>query len=496
MNLLRRIKIISVGYSLVFFVSAMPAQSQKALTLDEAISIAVKSSPQMKISELNLDRSRESLNAQNAALNSQFSLQITPFEYSKDRQFNDFFSTWNTSETKRSLGTFSVRQPVLLTDGTLSLINRISWQDNFSEYQNDKSTTFSNNLYISYEQPLFTYNRTKLALNELELDLENSALNYAIQKLAIVKNVSENFYGLYQQRMRVQIAKEEYDSQKKNYALTQNKVDAGILSKDELYQAELNMLNSQSNYESTAVLLENQLDQFKQQIGMPLTEEIEVIADISYNPIDVNLTKAIDHGISSRMELRQREINVQTSQFNLIRTSATNEFLGNLSLSMGLIGTDEKLKNIYDTPTNNQQFSLSFDIPLFDWGERESRIKASETNIKSAEISLEDQRIGIMVALRAVYRNLQNLETQIEITKVSERNAQLSYEINLERYSNGDLTSYDLKNFQSQLSQAKLNHINALIDYRLEMLNMKIQSLWDFEKNEPVVPDVRYNKSK
>ena len=483
-------KFISVKYAAPFLFFIMSSvNAQDAITLNEAIDIAFKHSPQIRISELNLERNKESLNAQNASLKSRFSLQVTPFEYSKDRQFNDFFSTWNTSETKTSYGTFSISQPILWTDGTLALNNRFSWQDSYSEYQGINSNTFSNRLYLSYLQPLFTYNRSKIQLSEIELDYENAALANAIQKLAITKNVSEAFYNLYLQRMRVQISSDEYESQKKNYQLTQNKVEAGILSKDELYQAELNMLNSQMSLQNQQVTLENQLDQFKQLIGVEVGREVSIIADISYNAVEVNLKKAIDNGISSRMELRQREIDVENSQFNLIKTSATNEFYGNLSLSMGLIGTDEKVNNIYETPTNNQQFSLSFDIPLFDWGERESRIRAAEKTIESSELSLEDERIGIIVSIRSVERNLQNLEKQIEISEISERNAQLSYDINLERYSNGDLTSIDLQRFQQQLSEARLNKINSLISYKLELLNLKIQSLWDFETNRPVIPD-------
>jgi outer membrane protein TolC len=82
------------------------------------------------------------------------------------------------------------------------------------------------------------------------------------------------------------------------------------------------------------------------------------------------------------------------------------------------------------------------------------------------------------------------LDKQIDISKISERNAQLSYDINLERYSNGDLTSIDLQRFQTQLSQAKLSKVQSLINYKLALLDLKIQSLWDFENNKPVVPDL------
>ena len=83
--------------------------------------------------------------------------------------------------------------------------------------------------------------------------------------------------------------------------------------------------------------------------------------------------------------------------------------------------------------------------------------------------------------------SLQNLETQIDIARQNVKNAELTYEINLERYQNGDLTSMDLNQFQIQLSDKKMALSNALISYKLELLNLKIQSLWDFETQQSIL---------
>ena len=76
---------------------------------------------------------------------------------------------------------------------------------------------------------------------------------------------------------------------------------------------------------------------------------------------------------------------------------------------------------------------------------------------------------------------------QIEIAEINVKNAQLTYEINLERYKNGDLSSKDMQFYQVQLSQQKLNEVQALINYKLSLLDIKIRSLWDFENNRSVV---------
>ena len=90
--------------------------------------------------------------------------------------------------------------------------------------------------------------------------------------------------------------------------------------------------------------------------------------------------------------------------------------------------------------------------------------------------------------MRKVYRNLLNLQNQIVIARQSVINAQLTYDLNLEKYKNGDLTGMDLNIYQNQLSEKQLSYTNSLISYKLELLNLKIQTLYDFEKKEAVSP--------
>lgn len=463
---------------------------QQQLTLDDALAIAASHSPEIKRLELNIERSRQNLAAQKAAMKSRFSLSINPIAYNHDRVYNDLFTTWNTSEKTQSYGTFMISQPIPWTDGTLSLINRFSWQESYSEYSGNTDKQFSNNLYVSFSQPFFTYNRTKLALNELELDLENTALNYAISKLALERNVTQAFYSVYSNELSLQVSKEEYENQKKSYEIIKNKVDAGISAQEELYQAELNLASSESAMYNQQVALENAKDEFKRLIGMSLDEQIKISTDISHVAVEVDEQKAIQHGIENRMELQQAKINIETAQNSLIQTKASNEFKGSLNLSYGLIGTDPTFQNLYDVPTKNEQVSLSLTIPLWDWGEKRHRIKASESVIQSRELSLENEQLDIRISIRQVCRNLKNLEYQIEIARKNEQNAQLTYDINLERYRNGDLTSMDLNLFQTQLSQKKNGLVSALINYKLELLNLKVQSLWDFRTGKSVVPEL------
>jgi len=475
------------GFLLI--INVLCAFPQKAVTLDEALKIAEDNSPSMKRTRLNLIRNQENLNAQNAALKSKFSLSVNPLTYSQNRAYNSVISGFNTTKDLMSSGSLVISQPIVFTDATLSLRNNFSYNNNiYNEEFPTSGVKFNNDLSINLNQPLFTYNRTKLQLKELQLSLENAQLNYAIQLLSLEKSVTQAFYYVYQQQQSMEISSQAYQNMQKSYEVSKNKVDAGISAREEMFQAELNLASSKSDYENSQVSFENAKDEFKLLIGMSLYDDFGVLPNIAVDTIQVDIAFAIDQGLKNRMELRQSQINIETSQFDLIQTKALNEFKGNLNLSFGINGLNEKLKDIYDDPRNNENVELTLDIPLWDWGEKKSRIKATEATIKSANISYEEEQSNIILGVRKVYRNLLNLQNQIEIARQNVTNAQLTYDLNLEKYKNGDLTGMDLNIYQNQLSEKQLSYTNSLISYKLELLNLKIQTLYDFEKKVPVTP--------
>ena len=478
---------ISIIFIIFTFLSSTQAQ-QKAYSFEDALQIAQDNSPDIRQARLSLDRSQKVLDAERASLKSRFSLNIEPFGYYHNREFNPFFNTWNTTELKNSSILFTISQPILFTDGTLALRNRATWQDAYSEFQGGENTeTFSNNLYLAYDQPLFTYNRLKLALQEVKLDNENALLNYRIRELLLERLVAQSFYIAYQNKMSLMVAHEDYKNREQSYLIIKNKVDAGLVAREELLQAELDMTSSKSQVQNQQVALDNSLDELKNLIGVSLYDDINVVADITMDSVAVNLQQALEHGIKYRYELRERHIDIQLAHNNLVRSSAINEFRGNVSLSYGIIGTHSNIPNIYESPTENQQVSLSFEIPLWDWGERDSRIEASQATIHKSNLSYEQEKNNIIIGIRQAFRSLQNQIIQIELQRQNVKNAQLTYEINLERYRNGDLTSMELNLVQNQLSQSQMDLINAMINYKLDLIDLKTESLWDFEKNEPVV---------
>ncbi len=465
--------------------------AQISMTLDDALSYSIENSPELKTALMNLRRYEFSLNAQRASLKSRFSLTLNPVSYSRNRYFENRLSEWYTNESFSSTGTFSISQPIIWTGATVSLNNRFGWQNNMSSITggvDNDNRAFSNDLYLSVTQPLFRYNQIKLDLKSIELDYENALINYALRRLNLENSITNQFYSVYIAQNNLEISRAELNDAEANYNIIKNKVDADLSTKDELYQAELNLATARSTLDNRIVSLENAKDDFKKILGIGLDTNIEIIAQVSAQPVSVDLGKAIANALSSRLELKQREISRTELDLQMKQIKETNSFNGELSLSVGITGDNERLGDIYKTPTNNPRVALSFNIPIFDWGERKARIKAQEIAIEMHNLETDEEKKAIEIAIRKSYRNLNNLLTQISIAEKSVKNAQLTYDLNAERYRNGELTGMEMNQFQTQLSNKKMSYVSTIIDYKKELLNLKILTLYDFENDKAIIP--------
>ena len=432
------------------------AHAQEVLTLEKALNTAFEHSPSLIQSKLSLEQRQLNLKAQDASLESQFSLDVTPFRYTRNNQYDNFNSKWYANETKMSSASFGITQPIKWTDGTISLYNDFSWQDASNRTSGGNNTSFKHNLSLRISQPLFTYNRTKMQLKELEYALENAKISYALQQLSIEKNVTSQFYDVYQKQKDLNISRDEYNNQKQNYDIIKNKVEAGLLAKEELYQAEVNLANSESTVYSKEISFENAKDNFKLLLGMSLDEDIAILFDNNIPTVDVNINDAVKYALDQRMEIRQKQITLEQDVFSIIRTKAESEFKGDLSVRVGMDALAGKVKNMYDKPTDNEEVGVTLTIPIFDWGAKKAKVKSSQLAMESDEISLEEQKKEIVIDVRQICRNLPTLIRQIEIKKKSIENAERTYEINLEKYRNGNLTGMDLQQFQNQLTTCLL----------------------------------------
>lgn len=169
-----------------------------------------------------------------------------------------------------------------------------------------------------------------MQLKELEYALENAKISYALQQLSIEKTSPANF-TMYIKNKGSEHLRDEYNNQKQNYDIIKNKVEAGLLAKEELYQAEVNLANSESTVYSKEISFENAKDNFKLLLGMSLDEDIAILFDNNIPTVDVNINDAVKYALINAWKSAKTDYPGTGCIFDY-PTKAESEFKGDLSV--------------------------------------------------------------------------------------------------------------------------------------------------------------------
>jgi len=474
------------------------------LTLEKSVETALNKSYSIKTLRESVRRSTETLKAARAALRSYANLSFDVPSYSESiNQVLDAFSNKDVFEKKgnfQNQGQVIISQP-FSTNGTLSLVGTFFRNDLFNdskrlnpiteeEFGRTDSRFFSNRLYFQFVQPIFTPNTLGMNIKRAELGFEETGKQYEKYKLAIIADVTNRFYDLYQAKEQVKIDEGLVKQSEDAYQMAMNRFQADLIPEVEVMQLEVELARNKNSLEMSIGNLKRIEDFFKHLIGLDIEQEIDIAAEIEYIPIEVDIGDALNKALKYRTELRIDEIYIERSELSVIDADSRNEFKGNIIATYGIDGTDEEYKNTFNDFDLTRSVRINFSMPLWDWGRNEAEIQAAEADLKNAEYKLDDTKETLKEEVRDAVRRLEESKSRIEITEKNIELAEKTYDISLERFKNGDITSRELALEQNSLTRTKVEYLSALIDYKKALMDIAVKTMWDYENNRPAISEI------
>ncbi|MCK6557842.1 TolC family protein [candidate division KSB1 bacterium] len=476
------------------------AQVMHRLTLDQSLAIGLNRSQQAKQLEQSLLNSRMSLKAAEASFKSFGELVFSSLPNLRQ----------GISQTQIGTGEFVfprqnfvdmqaelfVNQPLAMTDGVISLVGVMQrFHQSITTSidvggtpfeQRTSSTTYLPQLRLQFRQPLFTLNRLKTNYRKADLNLENTLQTYSRSQLDIIYNVTSAFYNLFRLQQQLAIDQAQAQQSENAFHLARLKQQAGLFPELEVLRLEVEMANARNTLANSRANLQRTEDSFKLLIGLPMEDSVRVVTELTYRPIQVVLERALAEALQRRTELRSDEIAVQLSEISVAETDAASEITGELYASYGLLNEEKKFRDAFQKFDTDRSVKLALSVPLWDWGKNGAEVQAARAALQSDRLTQQNRTEAIKQEIRDAVRNLESAQQRLEITRRSEELAEKSYRISLLKFESGDLSSQDLALEQNRLTQARTNSLNAIIDYKQALADLRRKTLWDFELEAPV----------
>ena len=309
-----RIFVSVTGLLAVFFfispVNVHQIYAETLLSIEDAINIALEQGYDMKTLRLQVIEAEENRLAAKYRFRTNANMSLSTPSWAENVtavQVPDGLPVYNSLGTMRYQGQLNLNQP-LPTNGTITLRSQL-YQSKESNYVVTTDKTLKrkdlvSSLSINFSQPLLTYNRLKTGLQRAELNYERTSLTQNRTELNVIYDISNSFYTLYRLTRSYEIANETLEQQKKTYDLAKLKFEAGLIPEVDALRTEVDLASAQSDLLSAEASMERQKEQFKQDIGISLNEDVGVKTDISYTHFDIDLDKAMKYVLDNRYDIR------------------------------------------------------------------------------------------------------------------------------------------------------------------------------------------------
>lgn len=468
------------------------AQRHFDLTLEESIEIAREKSFIMLRLREETEIAAQNLKATLAAQRTRIDLTLTLPNYTETiQEFNESGGvTYSPIRHLVNYAGLSISQP-LPTDGRIYVRTGMN---NLNDYNTDKRfMNFTTRIGLS--QPihaLWGYNSNRSAVKSARLAFEQSSKSLKREELNLVYQVSSAYYNLLSLQKSAEIAMLNLERQTEAYEISKNKYEAGLIREVDALQMEVDLAEAQSNYD-IALLSHSSADNvFKELIGIDLHDTVALESNLEYDVVAVDADFAVDQAMRNRLEIRERDIQVELQKLTLkqrrserqpsISLDAYYERAG-VSTEPFSAGYPSSFQNSFSDfarRPSNFGVGISVSMPVFNWGRNKANVRAAEARLRQYQFSRVETERGIETEVRNLVANLSSTLKRLQLLERNVSVAEKSFGITLKRFSDGDIDSQSLALERVRLNTAYTSHLTAFINYQLALADLMRKTFYDF----------------
>lgn len=475
-----------IALILLMVIPSLIFSQSKKLSLDEAIQIAQKQSPDYKIT-LNQNQSYYwRFKNYKARFLPQFRLNATIPEYNKalTRITNDAGQAVFVNQDQLLIeGGLSISQNIPYTGGTLSLNSNIERIELFGLNNNIGYSVIP--FSIRYYQNSLFYNKYKWNKKIEPLIYEESKRDFIEKMEAISVNTSRKYFQLLKAQMQLEISKINLSNQDTLYKVSQGRFKIGKIAENDLLQVELTLLNSKNAVTTNTIELKKTSQNLARYLELD-SEEIELVIPDSLPLFIVNIEKALEEAQSNRkavIEFRRKRLEAEQE---LARVKGNNKIQLGLNANFGVSQNGNEFNTLFNNLNKQQSISLSLSVPLFDWGVSKSQQKMAEANLDLTNNNIEQEKQAFEQEIYLHVLNWSNQRDFLATSKKAKEIAVKRYEITQKRYVLDKVTITDLNIALQEKDKAVLQYSNSLGKFWEDYYILRQLTLYDFIKNKKI----------
>lgn len=319
------------------------------------------------------------------------------------------FRESNSANSRVSL---SLSQKLPFTGGEISISNSFNRLDIFGDTQN--STSYSASWFgASLSQPLNFFNEMKWDKKIQETNLEYSEIVYKKSLVGIKKESINHFFELLKIKNEKKILNYEVSKALEYKKIIISLINAGKNMAYDSIDIELKLLNKKKIFKfleksekmklkSINTFFNSKLINIKDSLQLPIIEfEIKYLQ--FYIDKYLNIYPIIEKNRLWGLEK------------NIVKLKKNQFYSANLSVGVGFNNSTDNFDNIFLSPNQSQNFSISLNVPLLDFGRKRLELTNAKFKYEIELLNLDQEKLLSIERISFLYEEINDLFTSLKI---------------------------------------------------------------------------------
>jgi len=243
---------------------------------------------------------------------------------------------------------------------------------------------------VSWEVDIFGKNLDRYKASKLRFFKEMQL--YKTNALRVAAEITQNYIALKATQKQISNLEEILAAEEKLSEIAQKKVENGLTSKIEIYKARIQYSEASSNLISAKTNEKLITYRLAVLLGTTPDKTVEILKQKNRKQIFDYNSGIVPVGLKS--DVLKRRADVLAAEYEIDaalyeKSAQFKEFFPSFSLTGSVGGANKNLGDVLKSPTNMQNITGGFSVPIFSYGQLLAQYKISKASAKNAVLNYE-----------------------------------------------------------------------------------------------------------
>lgn len=382
----------------------------------------------------------------------------------------------------------SLSQDIEWTGGNVYAFTGLERLDIFKTDLTDKSSSYlSTPIIIGFRQPILGFNELKWNKKIQPLRFEEANREYVEEMETVAFQSASLFFDVLISQVNVEALIKNKENADTLFAISKGRFSVGRIAETELLQIELSAMNADADLASARLSMQTNSERLRNFLGIEQAVSFELIPPTDIPDVIIDEELALQYAEKYRSESIAFVRRLKEAEQEVSRAKAESGLQAEVNGRFGLSQTALNLSDAYVDPIDQQQFSIGLNIPIADWGKAKARMEIAKSNQDLEKMNVTQDRISFEREISIKVQQFDLLRTQVALAKRAYDVSEKRLDITRKRYLIGKIEVLELNIALQDQDSGRRAYYSALSAFWTAYYELRRLTLYDFEKDQPLV---------